>query len=112
MPREAEPSNVEKSFILEALHEDARLDGRGLDQFRNIELSFGDDFGSATVQLGKTRFVALTVISRYRRLITHRINVQLSAEVVKPLDDRPFDGIFTIITELSPIASPAFEVGR
>ncbi|KKY15168.1 putative exosome complex endonuclease 2 ribosomal rna processing protein [Phaeomoniella chlamydospora] len=95
MPREAEPSNLEKEFILEALHENLRIDGRGFDQFRNVDLTFGDDYGSVTVQLGRTR-----------------INVQLSAEVVKPLDDRPFDGIFTIVTELSPIASPAFEVGR
>lgn len=29
-----------------------------------------------------------------------------------PYTDRPFDGIFTISTELSPMASPAFEVNR
>jgi exosome complex component RRP45 len=48
-----------------------------------------------------------------RSLLTHsRVLVQISAEVTKPLEDRKFDGIFTITTELSPIASPAFEVGR
>jgi exosome complex component RRP45 len=41
-----------------------------------------------------------------------RVFVQISAEVTKPLEERKFDGIFTISTELSPIASPAFEVGR
>jgi exosome complex component RRP45 len=41
-----------------------------------------------------------------------RVHVQVSAEVTKPLEDRKFDGIFTITTELSPIASPAYEVGR
>jgi len=40
------------------------------------------------------------------------VHVQISAEVTKPLEDRKFDGIFTIVTELSPIASPAYEVGR
>lgn len=40
------------------------------------------------------------------------MNAQISAEVTKPSDERKFDGIFTITTELSPIASPAFEVGR
>lgn len=29
-----------------------------------------------------------------------------------PYPDRPFDGVFTIVTELSPMASPAFEVNR
>ena len=38
--------------------------------------------------------------------------MQISAEVTKPSDERKFDGIFTITTELSPIASPAFEIGR
>lgn len=95
MPREAEPSNVERNFILEALRQNVRIDGRAFDQFRPIKLDFGEEYGTATVSLGKTR-----------------VHVQTSAEVTKPLDDRKFDGIFTITTELSPLASPAFEVGR
>lgn len=38
--------------------------------------------------------------------------MRVSATVTKPFPDRPFDGIFTITTELSPMASPAFEPGR
>lgn len=57
MPREAEPSNNERAFILEALHENVRLDGRALDAFRNIDLSFGDEYGVADVQLGETRYI-------------------------------------------------------
>lgn len=41
-----------------------------------------------------------------------RVNTRISAEVTKPFEERKFDGIFTITTELSPLASPAFEVGR
>jgi len=37
---------------------------------------------------------------------------KVSAEVTVPYADRPFDGVFNIVTELSPMASPAFEVGR
>ena len=37
---------------------------------------------------------------------------RVSAEVVAPFADRPFDGLFTITTELGPMASPAFETGR
>ncbi|KAL8949168.1 MAG: hypothetical protein Q9222_004700 [Ikaeria aurantiellina] len=95
MPREAEPSNNERAFILEALQENIRLDGRALDAYRNIELSFGDEYGSADVQLGKTRVLA-----------------RISASLTAPFPDRKFDGIFNITTELSPMASPAFEVGR
>lgn len=56
MPREAEPSNNEKTFILDALVEKYRLDGRSFDQFRDINISFGEAFGSVTVQLGRTRY--------------------------------------------------------
>ncbi|KAL9024867.1 MAG: hypothetical protein Q9196_006201 [Gyalolechia fulgens] len=95
MPREAEPSNNERAFILEALQQNIRLDGRALDAFRNIELELGDEYGVADVQLGNTRVVA-----------------RISASITAPFPDRKFDGIFTVTTELSPMASPAFEVGR
>lgn len=64
MPREAEPSNNERAFILEALRESIRLDGRALNAYRNIELSFGDEDGVADVQLGKTRYAYSIPISR------------------------------------------------
>lgn len=41
-----------------------------------------------------------------------RVLAKVSAEVTVPYTDRPFDGIFNIVTELSPMASPAFEVNR
>jgi len=37
---------------------------------------------------------------------------QVSASVVKPYDDSPFEGIFTITTEFSPMASASFDQGR
>ncbi|KAH0565596.1 hypothetical protein GP486_001011 [Trichoglossum hirsutum] len=83
MPREPGLSLNERSFILQALQENIRIDGRSFDAFRDLDLNFGDE-----------------VISR------------ISAEVAKPFPDRLCDGIFTITTELSPVASPAFEVGR
>ncbi len=57
MPREADLSNVERAFILEALSQNVRLDGRARDQFRHLDISFEDDYGTCTVQLGKTRYV-------------------------------------------------------
>jgi exosome complex component RRP45 len=111
MPREAEPSNVERNFILEALRQNIRVDGRAFDQFRPVDLTFGDDYGIATVSLGKTRCFSAPPRADFL-LIFPRVHVQISAEVTKPLEDRKFDGIFTITAELSPLASPAFEVGR
>jgi exosome complex component RRP45 len=57
MPREAEASLNEKQFVTKALEENVRLDGRGFDSYRPLELSFGDEYGVANVKLGKTRYV-------------------------------------------------------
>lgn len=56
MPREAELSLNEREFILQALREDVRLDGRAFEDYRPLELVFGDDYGFADVTLGKTRY--------------------------------------------------------
>lgn len=57
MPREAEPSLNEKTFVTQALQENVRLDNRAFDEYRPIELSFGDEYGAAEVRFGKTRCV-------------------------------------------------------
>ena len=41
-----------------------------------------------------------------------RVIARISVEVTTPLPERKFDGVFQISTEFSPMASPAFEVGR
>ena len=56
MPREVEPSLNEKAFVIQALQEGLRLDGRQFDQYRALDLTFGEQYGSAEVTLGKTRF--------------------------------------------------------
>jgi len=55
MPREAEPSINERNFVLEALQQNVRLDGRALDAYRDLEISFEDGYGVADIRLGKTR---------------------------------------------------------
>ncbi|KAK2592100.1 3'-5'-exoribonuclease [Conoideocrella luteorostrata] len=95
MPRDAEPSLSEKTFVTRALEEGLRLDNRKFEQFRPLHLVFGDKYGVADVQCGKTRVVA-----------------KVSAEVTVPFTDRPFDGIFSITSELSPMVAPSFEVNR
>jgi len=55
MPREVEPSLNERQFFAKALQENIRLDGRSFDQYRALELDFGDELGVVDVRLGKTR---------------------------------------------------------
>lgn len=41
-----------------------------------------------------------------------RVIAQVSAEVVKPLADRPYEGFVNLTTEISPMASAVYEAGR
>lgn len=61
MPREVEPSLNEKQFIFRVLEENLRVDGRPFDQFRELELTFGDEYGVTNVKLGKTMSVSLSL---------------------------------------------------
>ncbi|XP_078396236.1 exosome complex component RRP45 isoform X2 [Cetorhinus maximus] len=93
--REPPLSNCERQFILQAIVEKQRLDGRQTYDYRNIKITFGTEYGSCIVELGKTRVLA-----------------QVSCELVPPKPSRPTEGIIFFNLELSPMASPAFEPGR
>jgi len=72
MSKEAPLSIAERDFILEALREDVRLDGRGANQFRPLNITFGDEYGHVKLQLGKTRFVIpMTIFKAYLELLTY-----------------------------------------
>lgn len=95
MPKDVEQSLNEKTFILEALNHNLRLDGRGFDVWRHLILTFGDTYGHAEVSLGKTKII-----------------VRISAEITEPYPDKPYEGIFTIDIEMTPMVSSSFESGR
>lgn len=93
--REATVSNNEKKFTEDCLIENLRVDGRAFDEFRELKIQFGSDWGSCHVALGKTQVLA-----------------QVSCEVQVPKSTRPSEGILYVNLELSPLAAPQFEVGR
>ncbi|KAF5842080.1 ribosomal protein S5 domain 2-type protein [Dunaliella salina] len=97
MQREADTfiTNNEKAFIIKALQEECRLDGRRPFDFRKPKFQFSLDDSSATLTLGTTR--VMTVIS---------------AVLEAPFPDRPNEGSIRFNAEFSPMASPAFEAGR
>ncbi|XP_003221849.2 exosome complex component RRP45 [Anolis carolinensis] len=93
--KETPLSNCEKRFLLKAIEERKRLDGRECYDYRNLRISFGSDYGCCIVELGKTRILG-----------------QVSCELVTPKPNRATEGILFFNLELSPMASPAFEPGR
>ena len=56
MVREYDPSVNESNFLLAALKEKRRVDGRGIYDVRSLQITFGADYGQVEVQLGRTRF--------------------------------------------------------
>ncbi|CCJ30637.1 unnamed protein product, partial [Pneumocystis jirovecii] len=59
MPKDIDLSLNEKEFILEALNNNLRLDGRGFDVWRDLKLNFGNSYGHVELSLGKTSFIYL-----------------------------------------------------
>ena len=88
-------SRCEREFILRAIGEGKRLDGRHTYDYRDITISFGSERGHVEVQLGPTRALA-----------------QVSCQTVKPQASRPAEGQLFVNVELSPMASPLFEAGK
>jgi len=89
--KETPVSNVEKSFIYEAISKAKRTDGRHLDERRNVEIHFGHEFGSCIVSLGQTRASA-----------------QVSCSIMEPRATRPNEGMLFIYVEFLPMCSQRF----
>jgi exosome complex component RRP42 len=90
-------SLIKREFVKGLLAEGKREDGRGFDEYRNLEIETGfvsKAQGSARVKLGNTQLVA-----------------GVKVQVESPYNDTPNRGNFMTSAELNPIASPNFEPG-
>ena len=88
---------ITQKQIAESISNGKRLDGRGLTDYREIQVEAGiieSAEGSARVRLGKTEVL-----------------VGIKIEVGEPFSDIPNEGVLTVNTELVPLASPTFETG-
>jgi exosome complex component RRP42 len=89
--------NVMKKRITELLANGKRTDGRGLTEYREIQIESGvieRAEGSARVRLGKTEII-----------------VGVKVGTGTPFADVPDKGVLTVNAELVPLASPNFEPG-
>ncbi|MCW4016437.1 MAG: exosome complex protein Rrp42 [Candidatus Bathyarchaeota archaeon] len=89
--------NVKKKRITELLAGGKRTDGRGVNDYREIQIESGvieRAEGSARVRLGKTEII---------------VGVKIGTGT--PFPDTPDTGVLTVNAELVPLASPSFEPG-
>jgi exosome complex component RRP42 len=90
-------TRVKQKQIAQLIEKGKRLDGRGLTDYREIQLEQGlieRAEGSARVLLGKTEVLVGTKI-----------------ETGQPFSDTPNEGVLTVNAELVPLASSTFEPG-
>jgi exosome complex component RRP42 len=90
-------SKLEQQELHRLLAEGKRIDGRGLLQYRDLNVQLGyveKAEGSAFVELGKTKVLAAVKVG-----------------VALPFADTPNEGILIVNAELVPLASPVFEPG-
>ncbi len=91
-------SELERDYILKILKQGKRTDGRSLDEFRKIRITAGfvpKAEGSADVYIGDTRVMC-----------------GVKYDIGTPYSDNPDEGVCTVMSEFTPIASPMFEPGR
>lgn len=90
-------SRLKLKKILETIAQGKRVDGRGLEDYREIKVKTSvleKAEGSAEVQIGSTRVMAGVKIG-----------------VGEPFEDTPGEGVLICNAEFVPIASPDFEPG-
>ncbi|HLD77972.1 MAG TPA: exosome complex protein Rrp42 [archaeon] len=88
---------IHSQYLLDLLARNQRADGRAFDQFRPISISYNvapKAEGSVRLKMGKTEVI---------------VGVKLG--VGTPFADRPDEGVLIVNAELSPLASPLFELG-
>ncbi|MGQ4911236.1 MAG: exosome complex protein Rrp42 [Candidatus Thorarchaeota archaeon] len=91
-------SHIDREFIHDLLRKGERIDGRALDEYRPIDIEANvvpaKAEGSALVRLGNTSVVA-----------------GVKVLVGEPYPDSPDEGVTMVTAEMSPIASPLFDLG-
>jgi exosome complex component RRP42 len=90
-------SRLKQKKIHEVISSGKRMDGRGLEEYRDIVVKTGvmeKSHGSAEVYLGKSRVL-----------------VGVKVEIGRPFEDTPDRGVLMCNAEFTPIAHPTFEPG-
>lgn len=90
--------NLQREKIIEFLSQNKRLDGRSLEEYRDMEVELGiseNAESSVRVRFGKTEVFA---------------GVKMS--VTEPYPDSPNEGTLMTTAELHPMASESYEIGK
>ncbi|XP_039289513.1 exosome complex component rrp45 isoform X2 [Nilaparvata lugens] len=85
-------SKYEKNFVYKSVTIRKRIDGRGADEYRKLDIAYGKEWGSCIVSLGETKVLAT-----------------VTCDVQEPKATRPSEGLLFMNVEISPMAIPNIE---
>jgi exosome complex component RRP42 len=88
---------VNKNYLVSLLGKKIRIDGRGLEDYRNLEITYDvskNAEGSARTKIGETEVIA-----------------GVKMEIGTPYPDNPDEGTIIVSAEFLPLANPEFESG-
>ncbi|MFA5412348.1 MAG: exosome complex protein Rrp42 [Candidatus Micrarchaeia archaeon] len=95
--RELVLKEVDRELLTNLLAQGKRMDERGLNDYRNVKVTKGvlsTAEGSALAQIGDTKVLCGVKFGE-----------------MTPFPDRPKEGVFMVMAEFLPLASPTFEPG-
>lgn len=85
-------SKYEKHHVNEVISNKKRLDGRDLDEYRDLSIKFGKEWGSCIVSLGETK-----------------VMTQVTCDIQQPKTTRPNEGLLFLNVEIGQMAIPGIE---
>jgi len=88
---------MHNEYIVSLIKNEKRIDGRKLDEYRNIKIEYNiskNAEGSARCKIGDTEVI-----------------VGVKMDIGEPYQDSPDEGTIIVTAELIPLASPLFELG-
>lgn len=85
-------SNNERKFLLQSLEEELRLDGRGFNDGRAMEIALGPKHGQSEVTVGGTR-----------------VSASIDAQIVRPSSSNSSEGILRFQINMSPLVTSSTE---
>ena len=84
-----------EQFLTKCVVSNKRIDGRKRDEFRDLSIGYGLDYGCVLVSLGDSKVLT-----------------SISCDIVEPSVNKSYEGSIKINLDLSPMASPYYEQNK
>lgn len=84
-----------QNFLTKCILNNKRIDGRKRDEFRNLSIGFGLDYGCVMIALGNSKVLT-----------------SVSCDIIEPSINKSYEGLIKLGLDLSPMASPFYDQNK